>query len=338
MTPASAAAATLSRGTRRLEVALGRAGANLGCTIHGLADTTRDIARRVRLSDQEMQRIFEDQIVPERLGGAAGGVRRPELVVVTGQPAAGKTTVIRELVQSFREHDGAVALIADDYMQYHPLFHELRVRDDFTAGDHIYPFAERWLDMAIEYVIARRSNVILEEGVGDLARVAGIVRRFDQSDYAARLNAVAIRRERSRLFNLLRYLEERRRHGTGRYVPLEAQDVCFTGSADLLRLFESAGSPVALAGLRVQSHTEVLFENHRLPSGEWARPPQGSEYLTQERDRPLTSAEQRAYVDRIQEFRDGIAAGRRLLPDDEHVWARLSREVDELAALEVPSG
>ncbi|MFI7669648.1 hypothetical protein [Nocardia sp. NPDC049526] len=89
-------------------------------------------------------------------------------------------------------------------------------------------------------------------------------------------------------------------------------------------------------GLRVRSHTDALFENHRLSSGEWAKSPQGSEAMEQERNRPLTPVEQRAYADQMQDLRDGIAAGRQLRPDDEHIWVRLSREADELEALASP--
>ncbi|MEU7631135.1 zeta toxin family protein [Nocardia sp. NPDC049220] len=317
-------------------MALSRGGARVSATGHGFADAIREADRAYRLSDREMRRIFAERIVPEQLGGASGSLRRPELVVVTGQSAAGKTTAIREIADTFHDRNGAVVLIADNYMPYHPLFRELQADDDFTAGDHIYPIAERWLDMAIDHVIAHRSNAILEEGVGDLTRAAGIIRRFDHDDYGARIEAVAVRREQSQLSNLARFLDGRMRHGAGRYVPSDAQNACFTGSADLVRVFESSGSPVSIDGLRVRSRTDVLFDNHRLSSGEWAQSPQGSEVMEQERHRPLLPAEQRAYADGMQGLRDGITAGRQLRPGDEHVWARLSKEADELEALVGP--
>ncbi|WP_373284367.1 zeta toxin family protein [Nocardia paucivorans] len=185
-----------------------------------------------------MRHIFEEQIVRELLDGTAVPLRRPELIVVSGQPAAGKTTVIHRLARSYRDRGGAVVLIADDYMRYHPRFHRLRVRDDSTAGDHIYPFAEKWLDMAVDHAIAGRRRVILEEGVGNPARAVDIVRRFgdnDYADYASRLDILAVHRERSRLSNLLRYLEERLRYGTGRYVPLR-------GAGRVFRRFRRSAS------------------------------------------------------------------------------------------------
>ncbi|WP_327097442.1 zeta toxin family protein [Nocardia vinacea] len=218
MPPGSEVAAALRQVLYRLEAAFGSAGASLSGTGHRFADAVRDASRAYQLSDQQMRRIFDERIVPEQLGGASGSVRRPELVVVTGQPASGKSTAIREIADSFHDRN-AVILIADNYMPYHPWFHELRARDDFTAGDHIYPIAEKWLDMAIEYVIALRRNAILEEGVGDLTRATGIIRRFDHNDYGSRTEAVAVRQEQSQLSNLTRFLEERMRPGTGRYVP-----------------------------------------------------------------------------------------------------------------------
>ncbi|WP_327150098.1 zeta toxin family protein [Nocardia sp. NBC_01329] len=283
-----------------------------------------------------MARRFDGRIVPETFGNARGNLWRPEFVVVTGQSAAGKSTVIREVADSFRNRGGAVVLIGDDLMKFHPRYAELRVRDDFTAGDHIYPTAERWLDMAIDRAIAQRHNVILEEGVGDLARAVRTMRKFDHNDYGARVEALAVRRLQSRLSNLNRFLRERLASGTGRYVPTGAQDACYNGSADLVRVLESAEPPVSIEGLRVRSRTDVLFENDRLSSGSWSKQPEGSELMEYERNRPMTAVEQRSFVDQLKDLDEGIALGRQLRPDEEPVWERLSTEADVIKQSAIP--
>ncbi|WP_280233436.1 zeta toxin family protein [Nocardia cyriacigeorgica] len=301
-----------------------------------MAGTVRDVAETFVLSDREMARRFDDKVIPETFGDARGNLQRPELVVVTGQSAAGKSTVVRQIADSFRDRGGAVVLIGDDLMKIHPRYAELRVRDDFTAGDHIYPTAQRWLDMAIDRAIAQRNNVILEEGVGDLMRTVRTMRKFDDNDYRSQVEALAVRRLQSRLSNLNRFLRERLERGTGRYVPNGAQDACYTGSADLVRVLESAEPPVLIENLRVRSRTDVLFENHRLSSGTWSKHPEGSELMEYERNRPMTAVEQRGFVGQMKDLDEGIALGRQLRPEEEPVWQRLTTEAHVIKQSAIP--
>ncbi|OQS14239.1 hypothetical protein B0T36_14565 [Nocardia donostiensis] len=303
---------------------------------HDFAHNLRESAHSYALSDHDMHRIFEERIVPEQLdvpGRSTGASGQLRLIVELGQPGAGKSTAIDTVAASFRDRGGAVPLIADNYMPYHPLFAELRARDDFTAGDHLYPIAERWLDMAIDYIIASRKHAILEEGAGNPRRAARVIQRFQQNNYAAAVEVLAVPRAESGASVLTRFLHERLRDGTGRYVPTIAQDICFTGSADLLRLLESPDPPVAIDELRVRSRSEVLFENYRdTPSG-WSRPPEGWDALQEERGRALTPDEKHAHSERMQEFHEALTQAYARHPEQAADWHRLSLEMDRMAAL-----
>lgn len=326
--PVSAVAA---RGAGRIGNAIYSAGGELGRYGHEFADQLRRSALRFALSDHDMRRIFETRIVPEQLdipGRTRAAAGRPRLVVALAQPGAGKSTAIRTIVASFRDRGGAVPLIADNYMRYHPMFAELRARDDFTAGDHLYPTAQRWLDMAIDHVIAGRRNAVLEEGAGDPSRAAGVIDRFQMHNYHSAVEAVAVSRVESGASVLTRFLRERLRDGTGRYVPVHAQDVCFDGSAELLRLLESPHPPIAVDEIRVRSRSGLLYENHRTATGEWFAPPEGGLVLAEERDRPRTPAEEYAYAARSRIFREELTqayAGRPLRAAD---WHRLWNEMN----------
>ncbi|MBF5001536.1 zeta toxin family protein [Nocardia sp. BSTN01] len=138
------AAEALQAGARRLRIALVEGCETLSSTGRNYASAIRRARRDFMLSDAEMRRIFERRIVADELEGRARSLpsgERPELVVVLAQPAAGKSTAVRDIEDSFQSRGGAVPLIADDYMKYHPQFNELHDLDDFTAGDHIYPVA-----------------------------------------------------------------------------------------------------------------------------------------------------------------------------------------------------
>lgn len=280
-----------------------------------------------------MHRIFEERIVPEQLdipGRATAARGRPRLVVALGQPGAGKSTAIRTIAGSFRERGGAVPLIADNYMRYHPLFAELRARNDFTAGDHLYPIAERWLDMAIDYVIASRKHAILEEGAGDPGRAARVIQRFHENAYASTVDAMAVSRAESGASVLTRFLGERLRSGTGRYVPTGAQDACFAGSAELLRMLESPDPPVIVDELRVRSRSELLYENHRVAPGEWSGPPEGRDFLQRERSRPCTPEEEHASGERTRTFQETLTQAYVRAPERAADWHRLWIEMDQV--------
>ncbi|MBF5001537.1 zeta toxin family protein [Nocardia sp. BSTN01] len=190
--------------------------------------------------------------------------------------------------------------------------------------------------MAIDHIIANHEHVILEEGAGNIHRAVDVMRRFQRNTYGLRAEAVAVSEVESRLSIPTRFLDERTRSGVGRYVPTKAHDMCFTGSAELVRSLESKTPPVAVDVVRVRSRTGVLFESHCLPSGEWNKQPEGWEAMQHERNRPLTPAEERAYADKLQGLRDGIDAGRRLYPGEEKVWNRLSDEADQVEGLARP--
>ncbi|MFI9537483.1 zeta toxin family protein [Nocardia fusca] len=242
---------------------------------------------------------------------------------------AGKSTAIRSIVASFRDRGGVVPLIADNYMRYHPMFAELRALDDFTAGDHLYPTAERWLDMAIDHVIAGRRNAVLEEGAGNPRRAARVIDRFQMNTYHSAVEPVAVSCVESGASVLTRFLGERLRDGTGRYVPVRAQNVCFDGSAELLRLLESPHPPVAVDEIRVRSRSDLLYENHRVASGEWLAPPEGSRVLTEERARPHTPTEDYAYSAKKQDFREVLTqayAGHPGQAADRHrLWNKMNQ-------------
>lgn len=326
--PVSAVAA---QGACRIGNAIYSASGELSRSGHEFANRLRHSTLRFALSDHDMRRIFETRIVPEQLdipGRTRAARGQPRLVVALAQPGAGKSTAIKAIVASFGNRGGAVPLIADNYMRYHPMFAELRALDDFTAGDHLYPTAERWLDMAIDHVIAGRRNAVLEEGAGNPKRAAGVIDRFRTNTYHSAVEAVAVSRMESGASVLTRFLGERLRDGSGRYVPVHAQNVCFDGSAELLRLLESPHPPVAVDEIRVRSRSALLYENHRVAAGEWSESPAGGRVLAEERERPRTPAEEYAYSARSANFREALTQAYAGHPGQAADWHRLWNEMN----------
>lgn len=122
--------------------------------------------------------LFADRILP-RLGVSRGGVSRPRWIFVCGQPGAGKSTLIRQLLAELGPD--RTQLISSDAL--HDLLPELFGEDDpdpatlarreaFTQG-----IRQSWFDALVDRAVALGAHLIWERPVPtDMAEVAILAR------------------------------------------------------------------------------------------------------------------------------------------------------------------
>nr|WTA00844.1 zeta toxin family protein [Streptomyces sp. NBC_00857] len=109
----------------------------------------------VVLSERENLEVLHQVILPTATRGAARQ-DRPVVVIVCGQPGAGKTW-IADLVQAVLDHrGGAVRIGRDLYKPAHRHYAALLAADVRTAGAAVRPDTSRWQSTIEEHVRARR--------------------------------------------------------------------------------------------------------------------------------------------------------------------------------------
>ncbi|MER8576829.1 zeta toxin family protein [Mesorhizobium sp. M1374] len=118
------------------------------------------LARKRKLNSTEAKAIFERDI----LGSMAvenGGLKNPIFLVVGGQPASGKTSAIRQLLNK-HDPDYTQVVSENELKSFLPDNNRARLR-----GSHVVEEINRfvvlnWRDQLIEYAIRHRSNIIVE--------------------------------------------------------------------------------------------------------------------------------------------------------------------------------
>jgi UDP-N-acetylglucosamine kinase len=146
---------------------------------------------------------------------------RPVLVLLAGQPGAGKTRA-HQFVRELHGRDFE-AITGDDFRAYHPDFEDLQ-RNDPTAMPRVTqevsgPLVAR----AISYAREHRLSIILEGTFRDSPVVLETARTFQQAGFVVHVVALAVRPQISRLSTLGRFYTTL---GTGqnRWTPPQAHD------------------------------------------------------------------------------------------------------------------
>ncbi|WP_433511910.1 zeta toxin family protein [Nonomuraea sp. CA-143628] len=287
-------------------------------------------------TERELKTIFEKRIVPEMLTGATRSAE-PTMIVVGGQPGAGKSTTIARLHDGFHDRGGVLQIIVDEYKQFYPEYDRLRAWNDIATNSIVQPIAKKWQSMAFDYAIANGYNVIVEATLGNPKEAAAFIRLFQDHGYRIETELVATPRAQSRLSILTRYLDEKVNEGAGRLVPGKDHDVRFFGSAEVIGSLESSNPPAVVDAVRIRLRSgEAVFANERGPDGAWTGETGAQEALRAERERPWTATERAEFTRRLNNLRAMLEHQQREHPEDAPTYDRISREADEVQAMAEP--
>lgn len=175
---------------------------------------------RHELSRHELAEIF-DRSIRDRLV-TESHAQDPTLVLVGGQPGAGKTRVV---ALAERSHDGAIAVVGDDFRQFHPDYARLMREDPLRMPEVTAQAAGAWARMSSDSLRERRASVVFETTFRQPDAVVATAKEFRDAGYRVEVRALAVPEAVSRLGVLSRYAEQVRDQGTGRWTPQEFHDV-----------------------------------------------------------------------------------------------------------------
>ncbi|WP_185908620.1 zeta toxin family protein, partial [Streptomyces sp. WAC02707] len=118
-----------------------------------------------RLGEKERQRILDAHLSQWTAGAVPQ--ERPVVVVVAGQPGAGKTTFADLIQAALARRGGAVRVCRDLYKTAHPSYRALLAADIRTAGAGIRPDTGYWQAGVEEHVRACRFDAVVESALAD---------------------------------------------------------------------------------------------------------------------------------------------------------------------------
>ncbi|MFD5110524.1 zeta toxin family protein [Streptomyces cinereoruber] len=253
---------------------------------------------------------------------------RPVVVVVAGQPGAGKTTFADLVQAALARRGGAVRVCRDLYKRAHRSYGTLLAADIRTAGAKVRPDTSRWQAGVEEYVRARRFDAVVESALADVDAFRASSAAYRRSGHRIEILVVATAEAWSQLGTLGRLLDAAAAGGDARYVGWDNLDTCTAGLPVTLAVVEAEQLADRITVVRRDG--TVLYDNE-LAGGARRRRTAADRAVTHELRRPWDACETAVFHHALTRAEVRV---HRDLPEDERL--AVHRDARRAAALAEP--
>ena len=197
------------------------------------------------LSAEEHARIFRERILEESTFSTATSQERPRVIILAGQPGAGKGSLARSAeVELGRD---AVVVDPDSLRDFHPKVESFRSDHPYTWADDTHPDASAWAKELRAAAIDGRKNLILDTTLGDGDKAVALVNELKAKGYDVEIRAVAANRLESELGVDQRFAKKIDLDGYGRYVPEGVREQVYRDLPDNLnQVAKETGTPIRI--------------------------------------------------------------------------------------------
>lgn len=211
------------------------------------------------LEDAEREEILTRRILPLYFGDTPPPGEPPRLVLLAGQPGAGRSRATGSLIA---EHGSDLAVVSgDDLRAFHPRFSDLVSARSPEAVEGIARATAGWLRDCIRYARENQRSLLLEGAFQDPAVAVATAERFATAGFRTRIVVVASRRAESLLTFASRYLRDVHGSVPARLVGRDAHDQALEATGALVAAAQGAAS---VDRLTVLSRTgQIEFDAQR---------------------------------------------------------------------------
>lgn len=251
-----------------------------------------DETNRFRLSPDEHERIFREEIVPELTAGLRGA-DRPAAVVLGGQPGAGKSAMQSVAEKGFDSRGGALAIVGDDLRAYHPEYRALLRENDKTAAYNTDRDSGHWVEKLIAYAKEQRFNLVIEGTMRVPEKVAQTLTDLRGAGYTVEARVIAVNERLSTLGIHQRYEKMVADRGHGRFTVPASHEAAYRAMPGTLEMIERERLADRVA---VYGRGGVQLYENTLEDGQWVRAHGAREVVEAERARPWSSSERHDYA------------------------------------------
>jgi hypothetical protein len=190
-----------------------------------------DSSKPHKLGPAESERIFKEEILPQLLRKNPTLIPSdiPTMLVVGGQPGAGKSNAINGIKAEFAERGGLLVVDLDALRENHPAYRSLMRADDKAAAQYTYDDARIWAQKLEEYAKANRHNVLVESLMTSPDGVGGWLQDYRETGYRTEAHVVAVNESSSVQGIVQRYEEQKAESldNVGRTVPRQVHDLAY---------------------------------------------------------------------------------------------------------------
>ncbi|MFF6903320.1 zeta toxin family protein [Streptomyces hydrogenans] len=277
------------------------------------------------LDEEQLRARFEER-VREFVFGGHRPQQNPALVLLGGQPAAGKSQAMAATV---RRYDGAlVPLTGDELRPFHPRYTELQGEDAQTRETATAQFSGAMVRMSIDYALENGYGLLLEGIFRDPEMTIGTAERFAAAGRSVSVVALAVRAERTRLDALDRFLEG------GRWTPPDLQDLAYGMVPETVAAAEQ--SPAVTSIVITNRPAADLYSNERGPDGRWPGGPGAVPALEAERAQPMPAQEAASWLAKYRTVLVEMAARGETTDKSRPVLRQLAMDAETVAAMASP--
>ena len=265
---------------------------------------TRREAASYGLPAALLEETFQHIIVPDYLlRSGPEPQQHPEVVLLGGQPGAGKSTTAFQLQRQFADRGGLVCVTCDDFRPFHPDYERLLMERPADMAGVTRPAARWWQDRAADYLRTHRYNTLLESAFRDPDSVLATARDFQNAGYQVHVSALAVPAAVSRLAIIERFARQVETAGTGRWTTMASHEADYLGTEEVLRLAQSSPS---VSRISLWTRDGLVYDNRRDRAGAWASAETPADVLAEARGTPLTRLQRVALADRLDRTLTGL--------------------------------
>lgn len=277
-------------------------------------------------SDAWLARVFERRVRARLFGSHEPHADRPVLVLLGGQPAAGKTQA-QQAILAEHPGDDLVEVTGDDLRVHHPDYQRLARDDAFLMPHETAPVSGGLVRLAVEHAYEHRYSLLLEGTFRNAAMVTGTAAQFADAGYRVEVAAVATPAVVSRLSAEMRSLAGGL-PSIGRWTPPGAHDSALEHSPGVVAALEALPQVMRV---RVFSRERLLYDNTRTSTGDWKQPAEAASVLRAEQHRVLGDVETVAWLRDYQAV-FALAAARPgyLGPETAPTYLRLQADAEQM--------
>lgn len=145
--------------------------------------------------------------------------------ILAGQPGSGKSFLRKAITEFFsQENEDYITIDPDDFRELHPRFPDYNEEDDTETAARTHPDASQVAHELLEAAISGKLNIIIDGTLKDSEKALDLVEKLKRAGYEIHIKAMCVPPQISWDSCIVRYNDQKRKTGYGRWVPQEIHD------------------------------------------------------------------------------------------------------------------